>query len=223
MADYHLSINQLVEFRVATDAGKRRIIRQQLNPDQFRVQWYQLAKACIRASIRQNCDPKPIYEGLKALAARKAVTKHQQSDKATSIEALERFLDLQLPSTLRSMHYATIKPLDKTVEISDVEITVAPEIVIRGEVGGKKVVGGVKIHISKGKPFDYEQSLQVAAVIYRFLEEKVALPGELVMPELCFSLDIFGDRIVQAPSDLTRVINSIDQVCNEVKVHWLAA
>lgn len=151
MADYRLSVNQLVQFPTKSVAGKQRIIRQQLNPDPFKVQWYQLAKACIRASIRQNCDRQPVYDGLKTLAARKAVTKHQQSDKATSIEALERFLNLQLPSILHSMHYTTIKPLDKTVKISDVEITVAPEIVIRGTFEGKKVVGGVKIHICKGE------------------------------------------------------------------------
>ncbi|HPS62061.1 MAG TPA: hypothetical protein PLK82_03315 [Bacteroidales bacterium] len=223
MAYCNLSVNQLVQFSAKTDAGKRRIIQQQLNPDTFKVQWYQKAKACIRASISQNFDHQPVYDGLAMLAARKAVTKHQLSDKATSIEALERFLDLKVPSILRTMHYTTIRPPDKTVMISDVEITVAPEIVFRGTMGGKKVVGGVKIHICKGTPFDYEQSEQVAAVIYRYLVEKVALPDEKVIPALCLSLDIFGDRIVQAPRDLTRVNRSLDEVCNEVKVHWLAA
>jgi hypothetical protein len=223
MANYNLSINQLVEFNTATDAGKRRIIRQQLNPDKFRVQWYQMAKACIRRCIQQQCDPKPIYEGLREITAKVATTKRQQSDKAVSIEALERFLDLKLPAELSSMTYSIIKPVEKTVEIADVEIIVAPEIVLRGQLNGRKVVGGIKIHICKGNPFDREKSLQVAAVIYEFLRTKVVKPDEIVLPELCFSLDIFGDRIVRAPKNIGRAIHMIDQICSDVKLYWDAA
>jgi len=220
MSECIVSLNQLVEFPTASDAGKKRIIKQQLQPNPFKIPWYQLTKAKVKKSIELNGDLSPVYEGIRALMAREPSNKRQLNDKNVSIEALERFIRIKLPTILNKIEYKIIHPKIKILKISDVDVIVAPEIVVKGVINGQTVLGGIKLHISKHKPFDYKKSVYVATTIHEFLKEKVALSNEIVIPELCFSLDIFGDRIVSAPDNSEDTLNELEQICSEFKLLW---
>lgn len=45
MNSCRMSINQVADFIRATEKGRMRLIRQQQEPDKFRIPWYQLPKA----------------------------------------------------------------------------------------------------------------------------------------------------------------------------------
>ena len=78
------------------------------------------------------------------------------------------------------------------------------------------------IHISKGNIFDAKQQSYVATAIQKYLEEIFDSVGGIVMPELCLSIDVFGDRIVSAPKDISQKIKDIETTCEEVKKIWYA-
>jgi hypothetical protein len=223
MSNYVISINQLAEFTTATEKGKMRIIRQQKVPDPFLIQWYRIPKSRIKKFFAFKGDFRPILEGLEILKKKVPKNNQQITDKLVSIEALERFLKIKLPGVLFEMDYKMINPKVKSVEICGVDLKVSPDIIVRGELNGETVIGGIKLHICKGKPFDYKKSLYVATSIYKYLAEKIAQPGEVVHPGLCFSLDIFGDRPVPAPDDPKIIILEIENYCEEIKKLWEAA
>ncbi|MCF8297002.1 MAG: hypothetical protein K9J13_05585 [Saprospiraceae bacterium] len=223
MKNYKISLNQLADFSDSTESAKKRIIAQQQRPDPFRIQWYQLSKARIKKSIEHNGDLKPIHEGIKTLMERVPSNNRQASDKTVSIEAMERFVKMKLPEILQEIDYTVIKSKVKSFMYSNVNIIVAPEIIIKGELNGKTVIGGIKIHISKNKPFDLRKSQYVASTIYKFLNKEVALENETVMPELCYSLDIFSNRIVSAEQNNDYVFKEIDKIIEEIKFIWDAA
>lgn len=216
---YEISINQLAEFYSGTEATKRRIISQQKTPSKFRLPWYQSSKSSIKKSLAKNGSIEPIRETIGTLRAKPSGTKWQNNNRDGSIDALERFVEMRLPSLLKELDYEVIKPEEKRVAINDVDVIVAPDIVVRAKFDDKVVYGAVKIHISKNSPFDLQQSRIVASTIYRYLNEKVVGDDELVMPELCFSLDVFGGRIVPA-TDAAVIFNEIESLCDNIKEVW---
>jgi hypothetical protein len=220
MASYQISLNQLAEFQGATENVKRRIIAQQLSPDQFRIPWYQLTRARVKKSIELKGNLDPILDGIKTLLNKVPVGKKQESDRHVSLEALERYVKIKLPSLLKDIDFTIIRPKVKSTSISNVEVIVAPDVIVKGVLNGKNILGGVKIHISKTKPFDFQKSQIVASTIYTFLKNEVAEDSIEVLPELCLCLDIFSGRVVSANNHDAKVFKEVREICEEVKRLW---
>lgn len=220
MSSYKISLNQLAEFSGASDALKRRIIKQQISPNTFKVPRYQRTKAGITRSIARKGDLEPIYDAIKILQEKKATTNWQINDKKVSIEALDRFIKIKLPALLKKLDFEVIRMKNKTLKFRNVDIIVAPEIIIKGTLNGRNIIGGVKIHISKTKPFDLAKSKYVAAIVYKYLKDEVAKKEDTVHPELCFCLDVFNEKLVPAPSDSEDILKQIKDVCDEFKSLW---
>lgn len=219
MKNYLISLNQFADFTKATERGKMRIIKQQQNPNPFRIPWYQTTKAGIRRSIHRNGDITPILDALDKLNNKNPKNNRQLTDKNVSIEALHRYIKLKLPDIFRNYQYEIIKPEIKCTFIAGVEIKIAPDAVVRFEINGKKYIGAIKIHISKNSPFDYMQSLKIATVLYKYLSE-IKDGDDIIEPKLCFSLDVFGERIVAAPVKIEEALLYVEKDCEEVKTIW---
>lgn len=222
--NYIISINQLADFSKATDAKKRRIIRQQKEPNKFMVAYYQLAKARMKKTIEKNGDLEPILKGIDELLSRKPLKPRQANDKMVSLEAMKRFINLKLPDLLCEVPHEIIKkPKIKSIIINGVEIIISPDVIIRLELDGKKYIGAVKIHISKNNVFDNEQSRYISTLLYKYLQEMIAKGDEEVLESLCLSIDVFGDSIISVPKNLPDTVRNIEVICDEVKSIWNAA
>lgn len=211
-----LSVNQFANYTRATEKGKQKIVAQQLNPNKFLVPWYQLSKARIKKSLESK-DLLPIHDGIKELMNRVPQNRRQDIDRRTSIEALERFVQMNILKIFSKYDYTVIKPEIKSVVISGVEVIVAPDIIIRTIVDGKVSYGAVKIHICKSKPFDLKRAEIVSTIIYKYLKTSIAKQDEVVLPEFCFCLDVFGGRIVSVPSNLNALNEEITETCKDIQ------
>ncbi|WP_055436035.1 hypothetical protein [Lacinutrix algicola] len=214
--NYVISINQLAAFSKATESGKKRIIKQQKQPNKFLVSWYQLSKARIKKSIANNCDLEPVFKGIEELKLRRPEKPRQISDKQVSLEALRRFVNIKLPKLLKDIPHDLIKKVpSKSIKISGVEIIISPDVIYKLKINGKVYIGAVKIHISKNNIFDNQQSRCISGLIYKYLKEVVALEGEEVLEELCLSIDVFGDKAISTPYNLPKVLNDIELICKK--------
>ncbi|MCD8450343.1 hypothetical protein LNI98_11655 [Tenacibaculum dicentrarchi] len=219
--NYQISINQLADFYKGTDAKKKRIVKQQKTPNTFRIAYYQLAKARIKKTLQLHGELGPVLAGISELKNRKPEKKRQISDKKVSIEALERFVKMKLPKLLTGTNYQIIKPLKKkSFYLNGVEIIVSPDVIIKIVSEGKTYIGGFKLHVSKSNVFSSEQQSIIASSLYKFLETQIATDEDIVLPELCLSLDIFGDGYVATSSNLDYTINNIEKMCDEIKLFW---
>ncbi len=219
-----LSINQLTEFYSGTENKRKRIIEQQKIPNKFLLPWYQQAKAGMRRYFTDINEISPILKTIDLIVKKPATEKKwTQTNKQVSIEAMQRLLEMKMPSILRNNPYEIIKPHDKTVDIYGLNIIVAPEVIIKVNIEGKNVYGAIKFHISKSKPFSNEQASISTSIIYEYVKKKVAGKDGIVIPELCFSLDVFGLGLVHAPVNRVRQLNSLSVICNEVINLWNAA
>jgi hypothetical protein len=224
--EFIISINQLVDFSKGSEAKKKRIIRDQKNPNKFRIAWYQTPRASIRKCLSNNGDKVFIIDGLERL--KNKITDpdkpRELQNKVASIAAMKSFLRVQIPKILKNHELTIIKsPRTKSVFINQVEIIVSPDIIFTMNYKGDKYMGGVKIHLSKGNIFEPKDSKMVAAVMQKYLETIADDYNANVLPELCMSLDVFDERIVSSPSNIDAYLDRINMTCAEVKRFWNVA
>ncbi len=216
-----ISINQLADFSKATDLKKQRIIKQQKEPREFLVAWYQLPKARIKKSIANNCDLAPVINGLEELKARKPMKQRQVVDRMVSLEALNRFMRIKLPSLLKSAPQEIItKVSSKSIMLNGVEIIISPDVIFKLKIDGITYLGAVKVHISKNNVFDNKQSRYISSLINKYLTEVVAGENEKVLQELCLSIEVFGEKVISVPKNLPKAISDIEVICEEIKLIW---
>jgi hypothetical protein len=224
MKNYKISINPLMDFSTSTEAKKARIIRDQKNPNPFRVGWYQTPRACIKKSIVLGGELNPIVEGMKRLNDKVVTKKQQQSNKHVSMEAMHRYLSVSLPKVFKNHNFELIKEREiKSTFLKGVEIIVSPDLIFKIKHNGECYLGAVKLHISKGNVFNIQKSSNVATLIHKYLSELSDKYDAKVIPEFCFSYDVFAGRFVTAKKDMENSINEIIKMCEEVKLLWNVA
>ena len=222
-----ISVNQFAEYsRAKTEKGKLSIIKRHKEPsdvDDIMKRWYRLAKSRMRKCLLSQGDLMPIYDGLETLQTQKPEGIMRQRNRKVSIEALEEFLQIQLPGFITNGKLTPIKPNRKSLYLNGVSIFVSPEVVfkIKGE-DGVEYLGCVKLHVSK-KAFSFETSELVSAISYKYLKEIGEESGRIADPRYCITIDVFGKRIVPAPMNSNKLDHTIDFLCEEFVRLWSAA
>lgn len=219
MEKFLLSVNEFAEFTNATPLRKLRIVEaQKATRDRFFF-WNQAVKWAIVMFFRKNKDLKMIKQRITLLSKRKGDTKRREDNRIASIQALKVFLELKLPDIFEGLEYEVLKVENKSVIIHGVELRVTPELIIRAKIDGKKVIGGIKFHLAK-KTFKPSQSKLVAAILKRYLETEFKSVGDIVYPDLCFSLELHGAGLICAPSNSDQLIASAIPELELVKELW---
>ncbi|MDD7913593.1 hypothetical protein [Polaribacter ponticola] len=222
--EYFISINQFVDFSKGTDSKKKRIIRQQKEPNKFMISLYQTPRASIKKSLSNNGDKNPIIEGLQRLKDKVPIKPRQVLNKTISIEAIQRYMKIKIPKILKSHKLDIIKkPEIKSIFIEGVEILVSPDVIFTMVYDNEKYIGGIKIHISKRNVFELEDSKKVSFLIEKYLKVIEDKYQAKVLPELCFSLDVFDGRMIDAPKNKLFYIEKIKETAREIKSFWKIA
>lgn len=224
MGKYFISINQYADFVNATERKRLRIIKDQQKPNVIKISYYQLAKGRIKKSLAENGAQVCIREALALLAKRIPVTTRQKTDKAVSIEALGRYLTLNIPKMLLLPGICFFKrgEFKSSVSINGVDVIIAPDLIFKVKIDGRDIIGGLKLHIGK-KAFEWQQQQIIASGIYQYMVNEVVKPGQHVDPDWCISLDIFGNGFVSVPAKETDLILSDATIYEEIKRIWDAA
>ncbi|MCO7184148.1 hypothetical protein NH341_01815 [Tenacibaculum sp. XPcli2-G] len=221
---YKISINPLIDFSKGTEAKKRRVIRDQKNPSVIKVGWYQTPRACIKKSISQNGNNEEIIKGLARLKDKVVEKPRQIQNKDVSMEAMRRYLNIELPEILKNHNLNIIKKRSvKSTWINDVEIIVSPDVVFTLDYDGVKYIGGVKVHLSKGNIFDLNESKMVATILNKHISEIAPKYNAIPLPEICLSIDVFGQRIVSSAKKPEKILKEVEKICFEIKQVWNVA
>lgn len=219
-----ISINPLCEFLIASDRRKKSIIKNQKNPPVLMVAPYATARSRITKFFTNDFSEAEILSGIRTLENKaNCDTDYQKRDRSNSIEALRKFLQLQFPKNFKKLKCSFSKEKVKEVNVDNISIRVSPDIIIRWQENGQKYIGGIKFHISKGKPFEHTQCIFAANLVRHFIEERVATKEEIVVTEYCLSVDIFGDRVCSASKNKKDFLLNLLNTCKEISTIWDAA
>lgn len=218
-----ISVNKLGEYIEATASRRKKIIEDQKYPQSFIVSRYSDARSAL---VENFCfkSSKFVLSTLKELEGRVTFTDFQTQDAELSKEALQSFIDCEAQiadkisdSDLTFISYEGKNP---KIIISNVEVSVNPDLIIRGTKRGKKVIGAIKFHLSKTNQLSNEAASNISTLLKQFVKENIANSDEKVENDLCISIDIFGKTFTTAPSSFQRRMQNISAACEEIALRW---
>lgn len=213
------SLNKIGEYYSQGNPARRRtIVKDQINSNKAAAPAYHKAFPVIHPCGAGGLfDSNLLSEKIEALERVRSGTDWVKSDRANTILALKHWQEtagrLSIPKTLTLSkgEHAPAK-----LQVGGVSISVRPDLIISGIMRGQKVLGAVKFHFSKNPShrLTRDGGHCVAVLTQQFLEKHV-VNNEIVKPNLCFSVDVFGEQVVTAPKNQRNLFKSIEAACEE--------
>lgn len=141
-----------------------------------------------------------------------------------------RVPDTSLRNALATIDPAELRPVLHSgtnnapkLDIADVEVSVRPDVILRGTYHGKKVVGALKFHFAKTSPLVQDASANVAVLLQRYCETHVREDGETVSARHCAVLDVFSQKWMRSPRATQLRLRTIEAACQQIRLWWAAA
>lgn len=215
-----ISLNKLGEYMTARGGRRRRIILDQQLPQTYLTSRYAKARSAICSYLKDG-DAEALIATQQALSSSREGTEHQIEVRMNCAEAIDAFarLDRHLGLGNEAEFYsAPSKP--HHLEIGGVDISVAPDVLVRVTRRGREQWGAVKLYFAKGA--DYQLQEDGARFVATLLHEWCSgtRDGESARPSFSLSVDVFRGRVVAAPTARTRRLEDIEASCEEIARAW---
>jgi hypothetical protein len=213
-----ISANKLGEYILSAPHRRKEIVKNQKYPKGYVVARYNEAKSTIvDYFINGKGDKEFVEKKIKSLIQKSYTSSFRTQDNKLSIEVLEIFKQTN-HSDLGKYSLGRFGKNFQNLSVQGVEVTISPEIMIKGSIRGIDFIGAIKIHISKNHPLNQDSGKYVASLIQSFLEKNS--PDIKIRPEFCVSLDIFTGNYFTAPRSFKLMRKEIEAACNEIRLLW---
>lgn len=222
-----ISINQLALYLGATPRKRQSIIKNQLEPKPFLVNYYKDACSSIVRFIRHNmADEEIIVRAIETLHVKAAACideqkRHERTRHEANREALDSFLQnyskLELPD---NPAFPTLPRTHPKVERNGIEISVRPEIRVTGSYRGRDIEGGIKLYFAKNDPLTEVTGNYVSTVVHKYFEENQVSEGPGTNKRFCQVMDVFSGEVYCAPTSTITRFRDIDVACREIAMWW---
>lgn len=221
--DPRISVNKLAEYMVSKAARQRKLLRDRKYPDpDFQMGMYhkEASEAIASYLIGDQISTLSIDTQIQIIKQQNPGKIGTQRRLNSNIEAMERFLDM-----LDDFDFGDNKPAlgehaPPKLTYHNVAISVRPEIILRGEKKGKKIVGAIKLHFAKGFQMDDDAAGYVSASVNEFCIRHVAADDETVSSELCQVFDIGSGNIFPGVKSIKRRLQDIEDTCQNIAAIW---
>ena len=150
----------------------------------------------------------------------RAKTDFKRNDALLSGEAIGAFGRTQIPSGFSSL---TFRKWDLDIiplSISNVDVSISPDLIC--EHPKNRQTGAAIIQLSKAvssKSWRAEHSASVASLVWMQCEKTFG-EGVNSQRKLCFSIDVFAQKITPAPTSYKRRMRDFEAACNEIAMFW---
>lgn len=216
-----ISVNKLGEYIVSRGNRQREILRDRKFPTNYKGMYYREASEAVASCLASN------LEDLSSLARTQRVLEQKTPEKVgtqrrinSNIDAIESF-DALLDSI--DFHGGTPELAPHTAERlvrHTVEISVRPEIILRGTGrGGKPLVGAMKVHFSRTRPLNEESAAYVSAVVQEYCREKLVRDEEVYAP-YCFVVDIGSMEVYSGVRSTVQRMKDVEAECRNIQALW---
>ena len=220
----YVTLNAFGHYAMAKDARERRsILRGMKFHHPGKQGQYSAALQAITAYLCDaGRDPGILRRAAERLGAGAATSDHDAVRRRICGEALSRGLaavdafehdgGLTLGRACLTRH---------RIRAGGVIISCRPELLVRGTIRGKKVVGAIKLRLCKTPAFDDEAGSLCATVLRSQVAHAEARADERVDRRLCRVIDVFnGCRVHEAPLSVKRRREQVVSTCQEIALLW---
>lgn len=215
-----ISLNKLAEYLEADSQRRKKIVYDAKYPQEFITTRYREVRPCISDYLCGRTDDDGLRDLALALRSRKSGTKFQLDDYRNSADSIDHFLN-QEKSALSGLDFVAPEDNFKMV-IAGVSISINPDLIIYNTIRGVRNVGAIKMHLSKSNTLTLDSQKAVAAILHQYVKDHIAEAGERPNPNLCFSSDIFSEKIVLSPSSHVRIMQKVEIACEEIALRWVS-
>lgn len=214
-----ISANKLAEYLTANSLRRKQIVKDAKYPTAPIVTRYKEAREIIQGYVNGDYTKKDLDNYIKAFKVKPTTSDFQENDRVSSILALEHLKKIDI-STLSGLTLELNDNYDNLLKIKGVEISVYPDIFISQIKGGKKSIGALKIHISKSNALSEESQSIVGVLLYLYSEQFLTTGTDVASTKLCFSLDVFKERLQCCPPSYKNRVARIEAACEEIALWW---
>lgn len=219
-----ISATKLGEYTVASPLRRRKIVRDQREPSDFVVARYERARTALTDYFLGGAaNVEPVIDAAVELGTLRGTSDWQTQDFNVSGEALERFLDISDEFELDGLESSPGSNGAPKLVLAEVDVSVRPDIILRGTLRNKRVVGALKLYFGKTNPLGDEAGANVATLLQRYCDQHLVQPGEVTSPKHCAVLDVFAKRWFRSTRATQLRLRSLEAACEEIRLWWNAA
>ncbi len=218
-----ISVNKLAEYMVSKAARQRRLLHDRKYPDpEFQMGMYhkEAAEAVARYLVSGGISTEPIDTQIHIIKQQSPSKIGTQRRLNSNIEALERFLDMLDDLNLADADLEHGDNAPEKLTYHGVKISVRPELVLRGEKKGKKLIGAVKLHFSKGFAMSEEAAGFVSAAVQEHCLRHLANHDEVVFADFCKVIDVGSGKIYPGVKSTKSRLKDIEDTCRNIADIW---
>jgi len=138
----------------------------------------------------------------------------------SNIETMERFLEMLDDVQFSDADVTLGEHSTPKLTFHNVQISVRPEIILRGKKKGKSVIGAVKLHFAKGYEMDADAAGYISAAVQEYCKRHVANDGEVVFADYCQVFDIGSGNIHPGVKATKRRLQDVEDTCRNIADIW---
>ena len=219
-----ISVNKLAEYIESKGARQREILRTRKYPDpDFNLGTYhrEVSEAVSKYLIGGAIDTE-------ALTKQRHILAQVTPDKVgtarrinSNIDAIDRFLDMLDDIDLMDANTSAGSHNAPRLSFHNVQISVRPEIVLRGDgMKGKKMVGAMKLHFPTTRPLNEDAAGYVSAVVQEFVKIHLCNADEIVNPAYCQVIDVASKRVFPGVKATNQRMKDVAAECQNIAALW---
>ena len=217
-----ISVTKLGEYMTASVLRRRAIVRDQKRPRPVIVARYNKARRVIVEHLAGPADKHRLIDTIEDLEGQQTRSKWHAQDQLLSVEALDAFLDVQLPFDTWQVQRCPGNP--PKLDVGGVAVSVRPDLLVRGrDRDGAPWFGAVKVHISKGYALNETAAQYSATALHQWAEQHLATASTPVNPRGCLVIDVFAQSVWCAPAAHQRRRAHLAAACEEIALRWTVA
>jgi hypothetical protein len=208
---------------VSKAARQRKLLKDRKYPDEdFNMGMYhrEASDAVSRYLISDQLSTDQIDNQISIIKQQTPTAIGTQRRLNANIEAMERFLDM-----LDDFSFSDSTPElgahnPQKLSYHGVDISVRPEVILRGTIKGKSMIGAIKLHFPKGFEMTDETAGYVSAAIQEHCFRHVATPTESVNAAWCQVFDIGSGRVFAGVKATKSRLKDVEDTCRNIADIW---
>ncbi len=217
-----------MEYMTALPSRRVEIVDDQKNPqaNKPKITWCAKARKAIIEFIAGGCVDESILDdeierlqGAIEVLDDKDPKKFESKKKKIEVEidAINSFKGLERKFNLKDVRFSKPGKKPRYLDYSGVHVSVRPEIL----VATKKYehIGCLKLYLTKNDRLSNEDADFLCAILNHYADRYLSPCGS-ADPRACIVIDVFGERIFTASTEVKRHEAQIRNACNQIRETW---
>jgi hypothetical protein len=223
-----ISVNRLGEYLSSTPNHQNTILKKQKRPGTGGAPqyYYEAEKPIVKYLTGEISFDKLIQTAINLIEEIPASKwyEHRNPHCADAIMRFAKFTDID---KLMAYERQVGSNTNGKMLIEGVQLSVRPEIILKGKSRGKEVYGAIKLNISNSfsldRPVgDHSAGEYIAAAVNMYMNQYL-IENELdgkIAPGMCIVVDVFDRRLYSSPVRIGSLRKEITAACRNINRLW---